>query len=158
MKTIVLNILKALVLATTVLGLANCSKGGNNNSVSGIGAYQLANGVCYQNINGQLIPQANTALCSGTGYQMINNICYQNVNGQYVQQPNTALCLNNANGVGGYCSGYYTDGNTVAQCTENAVGTTYTQAQTPWGMRQVIVMDCTGYTLQSSAGVTARCL
>ncbi|WP_295905960.1 hypothetical protein [uncultured Bdellovibrio sp.] len=93
MKTLnlVSKIFKALSLVAITLLLANCSK--DNKSSTTVGAYQLVNGICYQNVNGQLVQQSNTALCNNAGgYQLINGMCYQNVNGQLIQQANTSLC------------------------------------------------------------------
>lgn len=182
MKThIFTKIFKALSLVALTLFLANCSKN-NSSGTTTVGTYQYINGICYQNVNGQLIQQSNTALCNSAGqYQLINGICYQNVNGQLIQQSNTALCTSstgsyqyingicyqNVNGqliqqpntalcstagVGGQvCSGMYTDGMRWAQCTPTMAAGQYSYSG------NVIVMNCSGYTLYNQSGQIVRC-
>ncbi|KYG62736.1 hypothetical protein AZI87_15755 [Bdellovibrio bacteriovorus] len=164
------KIFKALALVSLSVFLVNCSKD-NKSSTTNTG-YVMQNGICYQNVNGQLIQQANTSLCynSGNGYVMQNGLCYQNINGQLIQQANTSLCYTNTgsyvyqNGMcyqyvnGQYiqqantslCSGYNTGGYTTQVC--NGYHTDGYQ----W-VNCGVQFNCSGYTLMNQSGQITRC-
>ncbi len=143
MKTnnLIAKILRVVSLLSIALFMANCARDNNNNSTGMVGAYQMINNMCYQNVNGTLQQVANQSLCYQAGnYQMINNVCYQVINGQYVPQSNSALCMGGLGGGGittQVCNGQYTDGMQWVNC-----GTQF---------------NCSGYTLYNQSGQVVRC-
>lgn len=167
---IVSKIFKALSLVAITLLLANCGKD-NKNSTNIVGAYQMTNGICYQNVNGQLIQQPNTSLCNGTGsYTMQNGICYQNVNGQLIQQANTSLCNNNGGSYvlqNGICyqniNGQMIQQANTSLCNQNNTGgyqTMVCSGPHTDGMQWVqcgTQFNCAGYTLYNQNGQIVRC-
>lgn len=172
-NTLIYKIFKVMSLIAMTVVLANCGKSDNGGGGSSYNsAYTVTNsqcylngtvqtalsacqnaatiyygyvgGTCYQVGQGTYVTAATTS-CSGvtsSGYQYINGLCYQTVNG-YQNQVDPSLCSSS----GTLCNGYYTDGYSIAQCTEGVSGYSYTTVQTSYGVRQVIVLDCTGYRL-----------
>lgn len=175
MKTnVVYKIFKALSLVAMTLMLANCSKNNKSTPAAAPTAYQMMNGTCYQNVNGQMVPQTNVALCSGTTagqYIMVNGTCNQVVNGQYVPQANTSLCSTT--------SGQYTMMNGICYQVVNGqyipqANTNVCMNSTNTGGYQTMVcngphtdgmqwvqcgtqFNCAGYTLYNQYGQIVRC-
>lgn len=175
MKTnnMISKVFKMVALLSMTLLLANCSKN-NGSSSTTVGTYQMMNGICYQNVNGQLIQQSNTNLCynnGANGYQMMNGICYQNVNGQLIQQSNTNLCYNNG-GTGSYqlingqcyqnINGQLTVAPNYSYCNGNNGGYNTQVCNGPYtdGYQWVqcgTQFNCSGYTLYNQSYQIVRC-
>lgn len=183
MKTSLLKVMKAMVLASMTIMLANCSNsGGSNTSTVGTyavsanycvpggagGAAQLINGICY--ISG--MQQASAASCAGAvsytsssgtcyatttnnGYSYVNGMCYQTSTGQYVS---TSLCMNSTMG----CNGtyYYSNGYSLGAINCSSSSSMYARNL---GSNAAIIsyassgtsLNCSGLTLYSSPSTYA---